>query len=164
MNEFFASIYSWFCDSANIAFSIMEQKGSVEEENLFPGYFPTIGLTAAAISLLIAFAFYIWPINHPRFKAWWAWLIMLLTNAIINFGLTYAFINQRIKSLLNENIDDITVGESLYDITDPDFSISFSEGFNLAWSNICVSIMFFIVASLIFNWFSTNCRLSPFRK
>lgn len=159
MNEFFESIYSWFCDSENAAFKIMMEKGTALEEDPYMGYFPTIGLTAAAISLLIAVAFYIWPINHPRFKAWWAWLIMLLTNAIINFGLTYAFINQRIMNITDDN----NGAAELYEI-DSDFSISFSEGFGLAWSNICVSIMFFIVASLIFNWFSTNCRLSPFRK
>lgn len=158
MNEFFTSIYSWFCDSSMTVFKIMDAVWGDDEELLLSSSFPTIGITAAIISIVVAVAFYIWPINHPRFKAWWAWLIMLLTNALVNFGLAYAFIQHRISDIEKS-------GDALELFTDEEtLSIPFGQWFDLALSNACVSIMFFIVASLIFNWFSTNCRFSPFRK
>lgn len=158
MNEFFTSIYSWFCDSSMTVFKIMDVVWGDDEELLLSSSFPTIGITAAVISIAVAVAFYIWPINHPRFKAWWAWLIMLLTNALVNFGLAFAFIQHRIS--------DIEKSEDALELfTDEEtLSIPFSQWFDLALSNACVSIMFFAVASIIFNWFSTNCRFSPFRK
>lgn len=158
MNEFFTSIYSWFCDSSMTVFKIMNDVWGDDEELLLSSSFPTIGITAAIISIVVAVAFYIWPINHPRFKAWWAWLIMLLTNALVNFGLAFAFIQHRIS--------DIEKSEDALELfTDEEtLSIPFGQWFDLALSNACVSIMFFIAASLIFNWFSTNCRFSPFRQ
>ena len=158
MNEFFFSIYSWFCDSSLTVFKIMNAIWGDDEELLLSSSFPSIGITAAVISVVVAIAFYIWPINHPRFKAWWAWLIMLLTNAAINFGLTFAFIHHRIGDIEKSE-------EALEMFTDEEtLSLPFAQWMDLALSNLCVSIMFFIVASLIFNWFSTNCRFSPFRK
>ena len=157
MNQFFASIYSWFCDSSQTVFKIMDVISGEDDNLLLSGMFPTIGICTAIISLIAAFAFYIWPINHPRFKAWWAWLIMLLTNAAINFGLAFAFINHRIA--------DIEKSEDALELfTDAEvLTIPTSQWFDFALSNLCISVLFFIVASLMFNWFSTNCRFSPFR-
>ena len=157
MNQFFASIYSWFCDSSQTVFKIMDVILGEDDELLLSSMFPTIGICTAIISLIIAFAFYIWPINHPRFKAWWAWLIMLLTNAAINFGLAFAFIHHRIS--------DIEKSEDALELfTDEEvLSIPTSQWFDFAFANLCVSVLFFIIASLFFNWFSTNCRFSPFR-
>ena len=158
MNEFFTSIYSWFCDRSMTIFKIMDAVWGDDDELLLSSSFPTIGITAAVISIAVAVAFYIWPINHPRFKAWWAWLIMLLTNALINFGLAFAFIQHRISDI--EKSED-----ALALFTDEEtLSIPLGQWFDLALSNACVSILFFAVASLICNWFSTNCRFSPFRK
>lgn len=158
MNEFFTSIYSWFCDSSMTVFKIMGAVWGDDEELLLSSSFPTIGITAAIISIVVAVAFYIWPINHPRFKAWWAWLFMLLTNVLVNFGLACGFVQYRIS--------DIEKSEDALELfTDEEtLSIPFGQWLDMALSNACVSIMFFIVASLIFNWFSTNCRFSPFRK
>lgn len=157
MNEFFSSIYSWFCDSSLTVFKIMNVIIG-DDEVLLSSSFPTIGITAAVISLLVAVAFYIWPINHPCFKSWWSWLIMLLVNAAINFGLTFAFIHHRIGDIEKSE-------EALEMFTDEEtLTIPFTQWMDLALSNLCVSIVFFIFASLIFNWFSSNCRFSPFRK
>ena len=160
MNHFFLSIYSWFCDSSQTVFKIMEDISNDDGDLLLSSLFPTIGITTALISFAVAIAFYIWPIDHPRFKAWWAWLIMLLTNAVINFGLSFAFIHHRIKDITLEQ-----TGEALEKFSKDDVTISlpFSQWMDFAFSNLFVSIMFFIVASLILNWFSTNCRFSPFR-
>lgn len=158
MNEFFSSIYSWFCSRDLDVFKAMNAIYSDEDE-LLSGSFPAIGITALVISVLIAVAFYIWPINHPRFKAWWSWLIMLAINAAINFGLAFAFIQHRIGDI-NENSQ-----EAIEVLTDDEtLSIPFAQWMDFALSNLCVSVMFFIAASLVLMWFSTNCRYSPFRK
>lgn len=157
MNEFFISIYSWFCDSSLDVFKIMNDIWG-DVDLLLSSSFPTMGITAIVISFIVAVAFYIWPINHPRFKAWWSWLIMLLVNAIINFGLTFAFIHHRIGDIEKSE-------EALEMFTDEEtLMIPNAQWFDMAFANLCVSIIFFIVASLIFNWFSINCRFSPFRK
>ncbi|MDE6272026.1 MAG: hypothetical protein K2M31_03360 [Muribaculaceae bacterium] len=119
---------------------------------------PTIGWTALIISVLMAVAFYIWPINHPRFKAWWAWMIMIAINAAINFGLTFAFLSNRIASIKNNTI----IFDEFAD-TNGNFSIAMINQISLATANACVSILFFCGASLILTWFSSNCKYSPFR-
>lgn len=165
MNDFFTTIYSWFCDSSSNGaedtmnvFKIMDAVWDDDTE-ILSSAFNSMGMTAAVISVIIAVAFYIWPINHPRFKAWWAWLIMLLTDAFINFGLSFAFLHHRISYINSkepEALEILTIDDTL--------SVPLGQWFDLAFANFCVSIMFFIVASLIFNWFSTNCKFSPFRK
>ena len=57
MNEFFTSIYSWFCDSSMTVFKIMDAVWGDDEELLLSSSFPTIGITAAIISIEVA-------INH----------------------------------------------------------------------------------------------------
>lgn len=165
MNDFFTSIYSWFCDPSLGVFKIINAIHNDDDDLVLSSSFPTIGITAAVIAIAIAVAFYIWPINHPRFKAWWAWLIMLLTNALINFGLAFAFIQHRISDCEGDS-EAFYIACQWLNIEDPETLSSKLSGqwFDLALSNAFVSMMFFAVASLIFNWFSTNCRFSPFRK
>lgn len=158
MDVFFASIYDWFCDSSMTVYKIMDTISNDNGDTLLSSSFPTMGITTFIISFIIAFAFYIWPINHPRFKAWWAWLIMLATNAIINLGLAFAFINHRLSEIhkSEDAISNFTDEETLF--------IPFAQWLDLARSNVFVSIIFFIIVSLMLNWFSTTCRYSPFRK
>lgn len=157
MDQFFSSIYSWFCDSSETVFKIMGNILDDNGDNLLSSSFPIIGITTVIISFIVAFAFYIWPINHPRFKAWWSWLIMLSLNSAINFGLAFAYIHHKLS--------DINKNQDIIDIFTDDATLSIPSGqrFDFALSNVCVSILFFIVASLILNWFSTTCRFSPFR-
>lgn len=163
MNEFFASIYSWFYSNQLIE-TIMDEfteDGTI----ILSGDFVPLGITTAVISFLIAVAFYIWPISHPRFKAWWAWLIMLVTNAVINFGLAFAFLSYRIgviedNSGLLEQVED-QCGDSC--VTDETLSVGFGNMLDLAFANVCASVMFFIIASLILTWFSSTAKYSPFR-
>lgn len=163
--NFFTSIYSWFCDSTKAVFVLLNPIIDDEGQVLLGSMFPAIGITAAAISLLVAFAFYIWPINHPRFKAWWAWLIMLCLDLAINFGLAFAFLNHRITSIEGnqEIMDLISEDQALEKFVEEKISLPSSQWFDLALANVGVSLLFFIVASLILTWFSTSARFSPFR-
>lgn len=157
MNDFFTSIYSWFCDSSQTVFKIFDVIIGDDDELLFSSMFPTIGIVTAIISFLVAIAFYIWPINHPRFKAWWAWLIMLVCNAAINFGLAFAYIHHRVTDI--EKSEDALVEFSNSEI----LVLPTSQWIDFAFANLIVSVIFFVIASLILNWFSSNCRFSPVR-
>lgn len=161
MNDFFQQIYSWFMNTGLDAFKIMCPFFSEDEDGLImSGAFGGVGLTCAAISIALAVAFYIWPINHPRFKSWWSWLIMLLVNAAINFGLAFAFLNHRINDIQKQDNEvlDMFAGEEATEIT-----LSSSGWMDFAMANVGVSVLFFLFASLILTWFSSNARLSPFR-
>lgn len=163
MENFFNAIYSLLCDPSLGIYKIMESILDVyRDETLLSSYLPLVGTTTMFVSFIIAFAFYIWPINHPRFKAWWAWLVMLFTNLIINFGMAFAFISWRISSIkggsddLNNIVSEIIKKEEL--------TFPFYEQLQFAMSNVWFGAICFVVASLILNWFSTNCKFSPFRK
>lgn len=162
MENFFNAIYSLLCDSSLGIYKIME---SILDEygdgTLLSSYLPLVGTTTIFVSLIIAFAFYIWPINHPRFKAWWAWLVMLFTNLIINFGMAFAFISWRISSI--ERSDDLN-NIVLEIIKKDELTFTFYEQLQFAMSNVWFGAICFVVACLILNWFSTNCKFSPFRK
>lgn len=161
MNQFFTSIYSWFCDRSLAVFKMM---GSIIDEDtgdlILSSSFTTIGLVAAIISFLATFAFYIWPINHPRFKAWWAWLIMLTGNFLINFGLGFAFVHHRIGDIQNSE-EAIELFEEFNH--DEVLSLPTSQWIDFAFANGCISILFFIFFSLILTWMSSTCKYSPFR-
>lgn len=159
INMFFANIYGWFCDRNYVVYQIMDKiVDSYYGDTLLSGYFPVMGIWAVVISVVFAFAFYIWPINHPRFYAWWSWLIMLILNAAVNFGLTFAFINHRLAEV-NKNADAIALftDENVLDISSWDKC-------HLAFSNLMVSALVFIIASAVLMWFSTSAKYSPFRK
>lgn len=161
MNDFFQQIYSWFMNTSLESFQIMLPFTDDEEGVLImSGAFGGVGITCAAISIALAVAFYIWPINHPRFKSWWSWLIMLALNAAINFGLAFAFLNHRINDIqkAENEVLEMFAGEEASEIT-----ISSSAWMDFALANVGVSILFFAFASIILTWFSTNARLSPFR-
>lgn len=165
MENFFNAIYSVFCDTSLGVYQMMESIVDAYGDTLLSSYLPLVGITTILISFAVAIAFYIWPINHPRFKAWWAWLIMLFVNLLVNFGLTFAMIKMRISSIIGEENADLidTVLEKIPgDKENLDFS--FYEQLQFVMSNVLFSAICFVFASLIFNWFSTNCKFSPFRK
>ena len=167
INLFFEQIYSWFMelpqDLSDVLYEIPALDGS--DEFLLSSAYPTIGITTLAISLIIAFAFYIWPGNHPRFKAWWAWLLTLAINAGINFGVALAYLKYRIGTI---NEDDTLLeamkGYTPYNNETNSIDLSTSTFIDFGIINICVSVLCFIFCSLLLNWFSSTCRFSPFRK
>lgn len=168
MNIFY-SIYNWFIDVNSPIFTIMNNHVSGDDETvtLLSSSLPTIGITAAIISFVVAFAYYIWPINHPRFKSWWSWLIMLVINAAINFGLAFAFLSHRISDVMmnNEVMENLSDTDTMGGFIEDNVIVFPVSGWiDFALSNACVSSVFFICASLILMWFRTNCRFSPFRR
>ncbi len=166
MEVFFSQIYGWFCNTGKSVYKIMRSLVDDNGDQLLDGMFTTIGVTTVVISLVVAVAFYLWPINHPRFKAWWSWLIMLGCNALINFGLGFAFLKYRIGVINDNRQDELDVlGDWSPSPINEDglLSLPFSQWLDFACANAFVSVLFFMVASLILMWLPGNCRFSPFR-
>lgn len=157
----FEEIYSWFtqfcCDQETINGLAKLTEGS--EEVYSEAYLP-LGIWTLVVSFLLCFAFYIWPLDHPRFKAWWAWLTTAGVNSLLAFliGLIYSrhhlnYINgnEDLVSLINSNSDSL----DLY---------SFGDYVSVGLANIFVALLFFVFFSLCLNWFGKSTKYSPFRK
>ena len=172
----FEAIYKWFtqfCCTTNTE-SALEKITRVlieddKEDILASCGFTTLGIWTLVVSFLLCFAFYIWPLDHPRFKAWWAWLTTAGVNALLAFliGLIYGKVR-----LGDFNGDD----KILYHITHngdyalddyegvSDIYFHFSNYFSIGLANIFVALLFFVFFSLCLNWFGKSTKYSPFRK
>lgn len=174
----FENMYRWFGYDGRFlkifdSFTSYDEDGNVVE--LLSASFAGPLITVFAISVVVAFVFYIWPIDHPRFKAWWAWLIMLGCNLIIDFLLVLGISRARVSYIddlpidnneeawarvLNVTEDSLpeSVGSNLAD------SLSVGEYLDFAFINVLWALLFFVLASSVLMWLSNNCRLSPFKK
>ncbi len=125
---------------------------------LWTAKYPGLFLATAIISLVVAFAFYIWPIDHPRFKSWWSWLLMLAANCSLCLLVGWQIAHARMKLALRlpeswETLTGKTEGVTAYDF----------DCLGMGLSNMMVGILLFVLFSLILNIFSTNAKYSPLR-
>ncbi len=123
--------------------------------------FNSIGLIALGVSLLFVLAYYYLPLplfNHPRFNRWWNWLIILLLACSINFIIAYSWI---INDIINGNIGDCLLYTKAPEGNIISQLISKKNSLLFGLSNFLVTAMFFIGWSLIFKWWSRNCKHSP---
>ena len=73
---FFETIYSWFHNFYNdVMWDTVREIISDNDELLFADSLYVVGIVTLVVSLLIAVAFYIWPINNPSFKSWKSWIV-----------------------------------------------------------------------------------------
>lgn len=162
---FFETIYSWFHSFYNdTMWDTLREIISEDDELLFADSLYVVGIVTLIVSLLVAIAFYIWPINNPSFKSWKAWLAMLLLTMLLNFGIGVGMGYSRVLTV-NESDDaceyvigDNYDGESLTD----EIGVGDYLGFGL--SNLFVGSIFFIVWSIPLTFYNGNARFSPFRK
>lgn len=158
----FEEIYSWFtqfcCNQETVRglATLVYDDGSVANTG---AYLP-LGIWTLVVSFLLCFAFYIWPLDHPRFKAWWAWLTTAGVNSLLAFliGLIYS----------RHHLNDINGDEDLVSLinsySDELFPYSFGDYVSVGLANIFVALLFFIFFSLCLNWFGKSTKYSPFRK
>lgn len=153
---FFETIYRWFASffggdmadylSGYICPSEVSEGGYVGNNQYI-----TYGFIALGIALGIMLIYY-YVIDHPRFNKWWSWLLMLLLVGISNFGIA-------VGMLWNEWY---TVGTAECLIAGGNGGIDANTciGFGIAHS--IISIIFFIIFSIAFKWWSVTCKRSPF--
>ena len=170
MFRFFTSIYDWLGSDPGTdrVLKVMDKIPFGDSSKVDEGGLVVLAFVTVALALLIAYAFYIKPINHPKFKAWWAWLIMLAINAAIAFGAGCIAVDMRLRTLNNhlKNSDALkkAIDEDLHLLSSkgniaigPGDLIDFAMG-NMWWGCLC-----FVACSALLMWFSTNARMSPFR-
>jgi len=162
MEVILGNIYCWFESlfGQNLAEYLW---GYNCETQVYSGknLFNSIGLITLGVSLVFVFAYYYLPLfffNHPRTNRWWNWLMLLFIAGIVNFVIGYAW---TINDFLNGNI-----GDCLMYYRDSDGNIISNliykrDCWLFGLSNFFISSMFFIFWSIIFKWWSRNCKHSP---
>ena len=174
----FEVIYNWFTqfccvDTVEKALAQITCKES-ESDNiailLQSGYLQ-LGITTLVISFLVCFAFYIWPLDHPRFKAWWAWLITAGVNSLLAFLIGLIYANVRLGEI--NDVDKLKY-HMVYngDFEQEDYTglvenvsnFNFGDYASVGLANIFAALLFFIFFSLCLNWFGKSTKYSPFRK
>lgn len=122
----------------------------------FTCWYNMYGFIALGTALLFMVTYYYF-INHPRLNKWWHWLIVLLIVGIINFIIggaitTGDWSNGDIKVFVDASI------ENGIEACEPEPSACWMFGF----ANSIVSILFFIIFSFAFKWWSSACKRTPF--
>ncbi len=120
--------------------------------------FNTIGLIALGVAIFMVI-FYYYILNHTRFNTWWSWLIVLTVTAAINFFI--GFWNTSID-LAKGAISDCLLYERNTDGEIINTLIFESNCWGFGVANMFVSIIFFVVLSFSFKWWSSNAKHSPF--
>lgn len=159
MDNFFGTIYSWFRSFYGDYLNLYLWGYDPATQNFSnPNINNHVGLATLAISLIVVLVFY-YVINHPKFNKWWSWLITLIINSLLNFGVAFGVVfskytNGNIPANLMYDID--ANGNILAEfITKLD-----CIGFGVA--NLFTSALFFFVLSFILKWWSSNAKHAPF--
>lgn len=113
-----------------------------------------IGLWMFGITLAVALIYY-YAIDNPGLNHWWGWGIFLVVNAIINFIVGWQWVLKDYYAGLMVKIDSAT------NMKVP-LGIGESEILCFGVSNMLLSIVVFIIFSLIVKWWSNNCSEAPF--
>jgi phosphatidylglycerophosphatase A len=143
---FFETIYRWFMRlfGSPLAEKLSGYDSATEEMQGANQFFP-IGIITLVITLAVLL-FYYYVLNHPRFNRWWSWLISLIFAGLINLAYGIA---TTAKYASEGNIGDADL-------------VYISESVGFGFANLIVSTLWFIVFSLLFKWWSRNCKYSPF--
>jgi len=159
------NIYSWFYDVYSI--HLYDYLKGVNCDGVFDGtdHFNTIGLIMIGVSLLLVTLFY-YGINHPRFNRWWSWLIVLFSGAIINlfigFGYVYSKLNNgEIPACFTHSQVETTEDGFIYGVSGTE-RLTNASCWQFGLVNAIIGIGFFFIFSMLFKWWSRNCKNSPF--
>lgn len=120
-----------------------------------PLLYNSIGLYTLIISAIFMVLYY-YVLNHPRFNKPWHWLIVAAINSVVALFLGYW---QSLSELQNGRI-----AQSLLYDGDGYALISTSNCWGFGVANMFVAFIFFFVLSLLFHWWSSNAKYSPFVK
>ena len=141
MEESLYNFYNLFVNSALL-------EDLYQEELLSP-----MTLTAIGISLVVAFAFYIWPFNKVSFSGMGSWLLMTGVSAVLLFIVTLVTCYQKAGQ-------DIPRDEA-----DPDQGTLFDQGISVflsyAFEMALLTVIIFFIISMVMKNFSKNAKHRP---
>jgi hypothetical protein len=112
-----------------------------------PNIYNMVGLVTIIVSLIMVVLFY-YIFSHPRLSKWWSWLITSGINALIALFVAYGVVEtKRINGYIPDSLNEMISGAECW-------------GFGIA--NIFVSIILFILLSLMLKWGSKDAKFVPF--
>lgn len=153
MGNFFGSIYcSWFEDF--FGYDLAQFLWGIASPVATTNQFISIGLSMFGISLGMVLLYY-YAVNHPAISHWWGWGIFLFVNALINFIVGWQWVLKEYYEGLMYQINQVTGLQEPLNITTSNI-VCFGV------TNMLLSIIAFVIFSLIFKWWSNNCSNSPF--
>ncbi len=162
---FFETIYSWFHSFYNeTLWTTVREIISDDDELLFADSLFIVGIITLVISFVIAFAYYVWPINHPKLNAWKSWILMLVIAACINFMVGIGCAYSRVQSVNNDDeACELVLGDVYADNPDLGSWIDTPDYLGFGLSNLFVGSIFFMMCCIPLTFYNGNARFSPFR-
>ncbi len=109
--------------------------------------------TAIGIAFVVAFAFYIWPLNKVSFSGMGHWLLMMGISALSMFVISLVTLYQKAGQEIPRDESDLEQGN----LFDEGVSVFLSYSFTMA---LLAAVIFFII-SLILKNFSKNAKHRP---
>ena len=114
------------------------------------------------VSLLMVVIYY-FVINRPSWNKLFNWLIMLITNSVIAFGVALAWSSKSMKSCWGYHFGGILTESGKCEPL-PDINLGDCLQFGL--NNLLIAALFFFVFSIVFKRFKagtfiSNCRNTP---
>lgn len=158
MENLLGNIYCWFQSlyGQDLSYFLWgyDPAAGVYSTNLYN----LIGIVTIVITLVIVLAYY-YILNHPRYCKWWSWLLTMLLNAAIALFVGYGIVISKYHNGF--------IPESLMCQKDADGNIvSYLIGESNCWgfgiANLFVSIMFFVLLSLMLKNWSSSAKHVPF--
>ena len=152
MDNFFGSMYSWLdglygLELANYLWGV---SSPLSQSNQFI----IIGLFMMGISVLLCVLYY-YVIDHPRMANWGGWSIYLVVNALINFLVGWQWVLDDYYGNKMVAINPVDGGYVALNIYDADI-------FCFGVANAILSVLVFVIISLIIKRWSVNGNHSPF--
>ena len=145
MSGLFGSIYELF--QSLYGFDLGQHlEGWNGEDFVGNNLYVSTGWIVLIITVLSVVTFYYF-INSPRFARWYHWILVLIINSIILFGISYTFVR---TDLINGSIS-------------PDLEPLIQNSHIVFWgiSNAILSGSLFVIFSFLLRWWSTNCSTTP---
>ena len=141
MEESLYNFYNLFVNSALL-------EDLYQEELLSP-----LTWTAVGIAFLVAFAFYIWPLNKVSFSGFGSWLLMLGVSALLLFMITLVTCYQKAGQEIPRDEADTNQGF----LFDQGVTVFLSYAFSMA---LLTALIFFLISMVMKN-FSKNAKHRP---
>lgn len=119
-----------------------------------------VGPITFAIVLVIAVLFYF--ITRSSFNGWKSWLIVMCITSVLAWivGFTTLYNSEDFE---NEDTEYVSSYEESSDSDSEEGTSSVIDFVGFAFSNMLISILEFLILSIILKRFSKSCRHTPWR-